>query len=270
MGDEGNSSEETKILVNKAMIQIARDLRQRQTPAEVIMWEALRDRRLADLKFRRQHPIPKTAYVVDFYCHSAKLVVEIDGGIHKNQQEDDAIRQANIEAEGYTVLRIKNEDVYTNLEDVLMQILDNALTNDALTLNPSPEGRGTSDSASNNLPSPVGEGQGVRANMGDEGMKQRTYKTYDTLVVNDTLTLTGIPPEVFDYRLGNRSALEWVVDQYRVKTDKRSGITSDPNQYSDDERYIVDLVEKIVTVSLETVKLVDQITQYPIIETAKS
>ena len=97
--------------------------------------------------------------------------------------------------------------------------------------------------------------------------EDKNYKTYDTLVVNDTLTLTGIPPEVFDYRLGNRSALEWVVDQYRVKTDKRSGITSDPNQYSDNERYIVDLVEKVVTVSLQTVKLVDQIAGYAIVDT---
>jgi predicted helicase len=65
--------------------------------------------------------------------------------------------------------------------------------------------------------------------------------------------------EAFAYRLGNRSALEWVVDQYRVKTDKRSGIVSDPNTYSEDERYIVDLVEKVVQVSMATVQVVESL-----------
>jgi predicted helicase len=79
---------------------------------------------------------------------------------------------------------------------------------------------------------------------------------YGGIQVNDTLTMKGIPAEAFEYRLGNRSALDWVIDQYQVSTDKRSGISSDPNGYSDDERYIVDLVEKVVRVSVETVQLV--------------
>jgi hypothetical protein len=69
-------------------------------------------------------------------------------------------------------------------------------------------------------------------------------------------TLAKIPPEVFDYRLGNRSALDWVIDQYQISTDKRSGITSDPNN-PDDEEYIVRLVGQIVRVSIETVKIVN-------------
>lgn len=84
----------------------------------------------------------------------------------------------------------------------------------------------------------------------------RSYKTYDSLVVNDYLTLRGIPAEAFDYRLGNRSALEWIVDQYQVKTDARSQITSDPNN-PENERYIVELVGKVITVSVETVKIVN-------------
>ena len=64
-----------------------------------------------------------------------------------------------------------------------------------------------------------------------------------------------IPPEVFEYRLGNRSAIEWVIDQYRVKEDKRSGIRSDPNN-PDDPEYIVRLVGQVVRVSVETVKIV--------------
>jgi predicted helicase len=87
----------------------------------------------------------------------------------------------------------------------------------------------------------------------DDKMKLSKDKT--SLKVNDSLTLAGIPPAVFDYRLGNRSALDWVVDQYRVKTDKRSGITSDPNR-PDDPEYIVRLVGQVVQVSLDTVRIV--------------
>jgi predicted helicase len=74
----------------------------------------------------------------------------------------------------------------------------------------------------------------------------------------DSLTLAKIPPEVFDYRLGNRSALDWVIDQYQISKDKRSGITSDPNN-PDDEEYIVRLVGQVIRVSVETVKIVNSL-----------
>ena len=83
------------------------------------------------------------------------------------------------------------------------------------------------------------------------------YRIFDSLQYNDTLTLRGIPAEAFRYRLGTRSALEWVVDQYRVKTDKRSGIVSDPNAWSEDQQYIVNLVGRVVRVSVETVRVDD-------------
>lgn len=86
-----------------------------------------------------------------------------------------------------------------------------------------------------------------------EKMKLSRDKT--TLTVNPSLTLGGIPPEASEYRLGNRSALEWVVDQYQVGEDTRSGITSDPNR-DDDEEYVVRLVGQVVRVSVETVKIV--------------
>ena len=85
--------------------------------------------------------------------------------------------------------------------------------------------------------------------------KMRVNKDKTELVVNESLTLTGIPPEAFDYRLGNRSALEWVIDQHQVTTDKRSGMTSDPNR-PDDPEYIVRLVERVVRVSVETVGII--------------
>ena len=86
--------------------------------------------------------------------------------------------------------------------------------------------------------------------------KMRLSKDKTQLKYNDFLTLDGIPPEVYEYRLGNRSALEWVVDQYRVKTDKRSGIVNDPNRESE-PRYIVDLIASVITVSLKTVEIVN-------------
>ena len=68
-----------------------------------------------------------------------------------------------------------------------------------------------------------------------------------SIIYNDFLTLSGIPPEVFDYRLGNRSALEWIIDQYQVSADKRSGITNDPNR-DDDPQYIVRLIGQVISV----------------------
>jgi len=88
--------------------------------------------------------------------------------------------------------------------------------------------------------------------------KMRLSKDKTQLKYNDFLTLKGIPTDTFDYRLGNRSALEWIVDQYRVKVDKRSGIENDPNRLND-EKYILRLIGQIITVSLETVKIVKEI-----------
>jgi predicted helicase len=84
--------------------------------------------------------------------------------------------------------------------------------------------------------------------------KMKLAKDRRFLIYNDFLTLNGIPPEVYDYKLGNRSALEWIIDQYRVHTDKRSGITNDPNRL-DDPQYIVRLVGQVITVSLETLNI---------------
>ena len=84
-------------------------------------------------------------------------------------------------------------------------------------------------------------------------MKLSKDKT--SLIYNDFLTLSDIPKKAFDYRLGTRSALEWVVDQYRVKIDKRSGIVNDPNR-TDDPQDIVKLIGQVITVSLETVDFI--------------
>jgi len=75
------------------------------------------------------------------------------------------------------------------------------------------------------------------------------------LFYNDFLKLSGIPAAVYDYRLGNRSALDWLIDQYRVTRDEQGNIASDPNRM-DDEQYIVRLIGQVITISLETVKVV--------------
>ena len=75
------------------------------------------------------------------------------------------------------------------------------------------------------------------------------------IIYNDSITISGIPAETFEYRLGKRSALAWVIDQYSVKTDKYSGLIKNPNRLND-ERYIIRLIGQIVTVSLKTVEIV--------------
>jgi predicted helicase len=106
--------------------------------------------------------------------------------------------------------------------------------------------------ASRRTPKPAAAGLPLSYRVED---KMRLAKDHRSLKVNDTLTLGGIPPETFEYRLGNRSALEWVIDQYQVTEDKQSGIRSDPNR-ADDPEYIVRLVGQVVRVSMETVMIV--------------
>ena len=97
------------------------------------------------------------------------------------------------------------------------------------------------------------ETKGVKPDWRVERMKLSKDKT--SLTYNGWLTLEGIPAAVHDYRLGNRSALDWVIDQYRVERDAAGEITSDPNR-ADDEEYIVRLVGQVITVSVETMRLV--------------
>ncbi len=95
--------------------------------------------------------------------------------------------------------------------------------------------------------------------------KMKLSKDKRSVIYNDFLTLSGIPPEVFEYRLGNRSALEWIIDQYQVSTDKRSGITNDPNR-EDDPQYIVRLIGQVITVSLETENLVQSVASKTLLD----
>ena len=99
----------------------ARQLRQPQTLAEQKLWRHLRARQLEGFKFRRQHPIGY--FIVDFYCAAAKLVIEIDGPSHAEQVEYDRARSAWLEEQGCRVVRYTNDDVKTNLDAVVEDIL---------------------------------------------------------------------------------------------------------------------------------------------------
>lgn len=98
----------------------ARTLRRVMTEAERRMWSVLRNRQVAARKFRRQEPIGP--YVVDFVCESARLIVELDGGQHADQQRADAARTAWLEAEGYRVLRFWNNEIFENLPGVAERV----------------------------------------------------------------------------------------------------------------------------------------------------
>ena len=79
----------------------------------------------------------------------------------------------------------------------------------------------------------------------------------NVIIYNSHLRLEGIPLEAYDYVVNGKPALEWIMERYRVTTDKDSQIVNDPNDWSDDPQYIINLVKRIVTVSLETMKIVN-------------
>ncbi|MFC1480820.1 endonuclease domain-containing protein [Candidatus Neomarinimicrobiota bacterium] len=121
---------------SKVVTQTSRILRQDATKSENMLWEALRNRQLAGLKFRRQHQIASS--VLDFYCHEKRLAVEVDGGYHLQQDihAKDRYRQELIENYGITFFRCTSTDVEENLARVLEQILD------ATSKIPLPQGEG--------------------------------------------------------------------------------------------------------------------------------
>src|SRR5699024_490101 len=87
-----------------------------------------------------------------------------------------------------------------------------------------------------------------------------------TIIFNKDITIENIPEQAYEYIINGRSAIEWIIDQYRIKTDKKSGITDDPNEYSNSEKYIFDLLLSIINVSVQTVDLVESLPKMDIIE----
>jgi len=112
--------------VSEEQRQRAKTLRQTMTRAETLLWRYIKAGHLDDLAFRRQAPIGK--YIVDFVCHSARLIVELDGESHDSAGRiaRDRTRDAWLSSRGYHVLRLTNADVLTNLEGVLALVQENA------------------------------------------------------------------------------------------------------------------------------------------------
>jgi len=114
--------------LKKVAITRCRELRKNSTKAEKLFWERIRNRRFEGRKFNRQFPIfynlngKDNFFIADFYCHQEKLVIEIDGEIHKNIIEEDKFRTEILNILGYKVLRFKNEEVEQYIDEVLIKL----------------------------------------------------------------------------------------------------------------------------------------------------
>jgi len=108
--------------------QRCRELRKSQTKAEIIFWQAVRNRKFRGLKFCREHPIfidfdgRETFFIADFYCAEKKVLVEIDGKIHDFQEEQDALRTEFCNLKGIRVFRFKNEEIERDIRFVLKRL----------------------------------------------------------------------------------------------------------------------------------------------------
>ena len=106
--------------VSQAKVQRATELRCQMTEEEILLWQQLRANKLAGLRFRRQQIID--GFIMDFYCPTPGLVVEVDGPVHEQQADYDAERDRILAARGLRLLRIRNEDVHEDLDGVLKRI----------------------------------------------------------------------------------------------------------------------------------------------------
>lgn len=97
-------------------------------------------------------------------------------------------------------------------------------------------------------------------------MKHPKKGQLDTIIYNEDITIKDIPEKAYEYVVNGRPAIEWIIDQYQVKTDKKSGIVDDPNEFSDDPKYILNLLLSVINVSVQTVDLVNSLPPLEIIE----
>ena len=92
----------------------------------------------------------------------------------------------------------------------------------------------------------------------------KSVNDLSTIIFNSDIRISNIPEKAYEYIVNGRSAIEWIMDQYQVKTDKKSGITDDPNEYSDDEKYIFNLLLRIINVSIQTVDLINSLPKFEV------
>ncbi len=104
----------------KYVIKLAQELRKNMTATEEILWSKLYNKNLNGLRFRRQHPIDR--YIVDFYCHEKRLIIEIDGDIHNFRKKRDENKEQYLKARNYTVLRFSNDEITHSINPVLNKI----------------------------------------------------------------------------------------------------------------------------------------------------
>jgi len=116
---------------------------------------------------------------------------------------------------------------------------------------------------------PIWEGVEVEISKPDYRVKKMKHPkkgVLDTIIFNDSITIKNIPEKAYEYVVGGKPAIEWIIDQYQVKTDKKSGITDDPNEFSDDPKYILNLLLSVITVSMRTLELIDELPEFEVQE----
>ncbi|EHY9333917.1 DEAD/DEAH box helicase [Listeria innocua] len=116
---------------------------------------------------------------------------------------------------------------------------------------------------------PIWEGIDVQISELDYRVKKMKHPkkgVLDTIIYNESITIKNIPEKAYEYVVNGRPAIEWIIDQYQVKTDKKSGITDDPNEFSDDPKYILNLLLSVITVSMRTLELIDELPEFEIQE----
>ena len=107
---------------------IARELRKNQTYSEQLLWEKLRNRRFAGLKFTRQHPVfyieekRKKFFVADFFCNSLELVIEVDGGIHEKQKDYDQRREEVLTNKSLKIIRFTDSEIENNINRTMIKL----------------------------------------------------------------------------------------------------------------------------------------------------
>jgi type I restriction-modification system DNA methylase subunit/very-short-patch-repair endonuclease len=169
------------------LVELARELRQKETPAEEMFWQLVRDKRFLGLKFRRQHQMGD--YILDFYCHEAGTAIELDGPVHETRIKKDAKRDAYLESQGIRVIRIKNEDFLGAPETILQQLAAK-------------------------LPLPMGEG-------GGEGRFSDPINHKDHVLMIDARNIyRKVTRKIYDFspeQLQNLTAIVWL---YRGQSDR--------------------------------------------------
>jgi len=148
--------------VRPAKVERARELRKEMTPAETVLWERLRGQRVGGHRFRRQQVID--GFIADFFCNAARVVVEVDGGVHDLQPEADAQREAVIKARDLLVLRFRNEQVFSSPAVVCAEIEHQCSRRTAASA------EGARPKTQTSPPSPCSGGRG-QATEGSDGVR---------------------------------------------------------------------------------------------------